>query len=140
MKQLIAYCDGGCRGNPGPSACAWAVYLGDEVAFHGSKYLGNDKTNNYAEYQGLIELLTELNRRKLRRVLIFCDSQLVVNQVNGNWKVNKQELLTQCNFAQGLKILGQHTLQHCDGHSGVVGNELCDQLCNKELDNAKPVS
>lgn len=144
MKQLIAYCDGGSRGNPGPSACAWAIYQGDELLHTGSEFLGN-QTNNVAEYKGLIRLLEFLHGRafpdgKPLRVLIFCDSQLAVNQVNDAWKINNEDLKPLCAYAQGLRAKGQHTLQYCSGHDGIVGNELCDQLVNEVLDkeaNAK---
>lgn len=133
MKQLIAYCDGGSRGNPGPSACSFAIYNGDELLQKEAIYLGDDKTNNFAEYMGLIKLMEHLHGR-VPRVLIFCDSALVVNQTNGNWKINEESLKPLCAYAQGLKVRGQHTLQHCKGHDGIIGNELCDQLVNEVLD------
>lgn len=148
-KQIIAYCDGGSRGNPGPSACAFAVYVGGELVHSASKFLGIDKTNNHAEYMGMIELLKWLHglhlptteetvwRQKVRRVLIYCDSELVINQVSGLWDCNKEDLKPLCTYAQGLKIRGGHTLMHCDGHSGIEGNELADALVNKELDAAE---
>lgn len=134
MKQVIAYCDGGSRGNPGPSACAFAVYEGDVILHKEARYLGTDKTNNYAEYQGLIKLQEFLLAHALPRVLIFCDSQLIVNQTNGNWKINEENLKPLCAYAQGLKVRIQSTLQYCKGHDGIVGNELCDQLVNECLD------
>jgi len=146
MKQLIAYCDGGSRGNPGPSACAYAVYCGDDLLHSEAFYLGSDKTNNFAEFTGLIKLLEFLYGRMIAgnpndpldvrpaRVLIFCDSTLVVNTVNGDWNCKHENLKPLCAYAQGLKTRGQHTLQHCKGHDGIIGNELCDQLVNRCLD------
>jgi len=152
-KNIVAYCDGGSRGNPGPSACAFAVCVGGELVHSQAKYLGDDKTNNYAEYMGLIELLRCLHglhrpaveetewRQAVKRVLIYLDSELVINQVNGTWKINKPEFRELAAYAHGLVVRGQHTLMHCDGHSGIIGNELCDQLCNEEMDkHAKAVS
>jgi ribonuclease HI len=133
MKQIIAYCDGGSRGNPGPSAWAFAVYNGDELVHSESKYLGDHHTNNEAEYAGLIALLQFLHGKNVR-VLIFCDSELVVNQVNEEWACINEKLKPMCAYAQGLKARGQHTLQHCKGHDGILGNEYVDQLVNECLD------
>jgi len=133
MSQIIAYCDGGSRGNPGPSACAFAVYNGTNLLHSEAFYLGDDKTNNEAEYAGIIKLLEWLHG-KTQRVLIFCDSTLVVNQVNGNWDVTKTHLLPLHARATGFKIKDRHTLQYCKGHDGIIGNELCDELVNRCLD------
>jgi ribonuclease HI len=131
-QTLTAYCDGGCRGNPGPSSCAFAVYMGSEEVHRGGKFLGT-KTNNEAEYEGLIALLEYLHGH-FQRVLIFSDSALVVNQVNGAWKINDEKLRPLVARAYALLVRGRHTLQLIKGHSGILGNETVDQICNEVLD------
>lgn len=59
MPELIIYCDGGARGNPGPGAGAFIVEKEGKIIFKGSKYLGKT-TNNTAEYQAVILALTWL--------------------------------------------------------------------------------
>jgi ribonuclease HI len=68
-------------------------------------------------------------------VITFCDSKLVVEQVNQKWQVNSDELRPLMSKAYGLLVQGCHVLKHCKGHSGIQGNEKADELCNKELDN-----
>jgi ribonuclease HI len=103
--------------------------------FSGSKYLGPERhTNNYAEYQGLILLLEYLYRNSIRNVIIYSDSELVVNQVNGNWVINKEDLKGFAAKCYGLLVQGCHVLKHIKGHDGDKGNERADALCNAVLD------
>ena len=137
--MLTAYTDGACRvSNPGITSCSFVLYNGSVVDHEESKYLGPElHSNNFAEYQGLILLLEWLYKNSIRNVVIHCDSKLVVNQTLGNWVINQDDL---CGFAAkcyGLLTQGCHVLKHCDGHSGVVGNERADQLCNIALDEHK---
>ncbi len=133
-----AYTDGACRGgNPGFTSCAWVMYdsaLPDQE-FSGSKYLGPERhTNNFAEYMGLVLLLEYLYRNNIRNVVIYSDSALVVNQVNQEWQINDVEHRKMAAMCYGLLVQGCHVLKHCDGHSGVKGNERADELCNAMLD------
>jgi ribonuclease HI len=134
--MLTAYCDGACRiSNPGLCSCAWVLYgmPGGEVSQ--AQYLGPEfHTNNYAEYQGLILLLEHLYTHSMRNVIIHCDSELVVNQVNDVWDLNSQDLLPLWQRAYGLLVQGCHVLKHVKGHEGNKGNERADALCNEMLD------
>ena len=134
--MITAYTDGACRiSNPGLCSCAFVLYgmPGGEITQ--AKYLGPDlHTNNYAEYQGLILLLEWLYKRNIRNVIIHCDSELVVNQTLGNWSINQPGLKVLAAKCYGLLVQGYHVLKHCDGHSGIVGNERADALCNAILD------
>lgn len=132
---MKAYTDGACRGgNPGTTSCAWVLYLPNGTICH-SEFLGPElHTNNYAEYMGVLTLLRHLYVDGIANVDIFCDSKLVVEQINGRWKQNSQELKSLRDEAYALLVLGKHTLAHIPGHSGEEGNETADQLCNEELD------
>lgn len=139
---MKAYCDGACRvGNPGETSCAFAVvaHSDDTRAFYmwvlaqGSRYLGLH-TNNYAEYQGLLDLLRWATANEKTGIDIYCDSKLVVNQVSGDWKMNSEELAPLRNLAYAMMVRGGHTLHHIKGHDGDPGNEFVDALCNEELD------
>lgn len=95
--RLIMNTDGGARGNPGPAASAFVVW--DEAGnlqFKCGKYLG-ETTNNVAEYSGVIAALSwaDLNRKNLmevEKIDFFLDSNLVVNQLNGSFKIKNAEL------------------------------------------------
>jgi ribonuclease HI len=130
---IKAYCDGASRGNPGPASCAYVIYQGNVEVDNGFRFLGK-QTNNYAEYNGLIDVLSALSEFNIEGAEVFCDSKLVVNQVTDQWKAMHPDILPLYWKARGLYIQGGHTLIHIDGHSGILGNERADELCNECLD------
>lgn len=96
MENILKiFCDGGSRGNPGPAASAFVVEKEGNVVFKGSKYLGH-KTNNVAEYNAVILALRWLNENKTKlsidKIIFVLDSELVVNQLNGRYKVKNENL------------------------------------------------
>src|SRR5665213_891479 len=111
---MKAYTDGACRvSNPGQCSCAFAVFNGDQVIAQFSTYLGPKLyTNNYAEYMGLIYLLRWADAAKIKGLDIYCDSKLVVNQVNDVWNINREELRSLRDEAYAFMIRDAHTLQH----------------------------
>lgn len=100
MQQIAVYTDGGARGNPGPAAIGVVIYLKAEKTqkiHQFGKTVGNT-TNNIAEYTAVIEAYNWLvgNREKYPNnipINFFLDSTLVVNQLNGFFKVKKPELI-----------------------------------------------
>ena len=92
-KTLIAYTDGGARGNPGPAAIG-VVLLDekDQVVAEVSQYIGH-ATNNVAEYLAVVYALQEALYQKARYVVINTDSQLIARQIKGKYKVKDQTLL-----------------------------------------------
>ena len=90
--MIYVYCDGASRGNPGPAS--YGVHIedaaGGTIADFG-EVLGN-RTNNYAEYQGVIAALRFLTASEHRVVTIRLDSKLVVEQLSGRWKVKSPEI------------------------------------------------
>lgn len=135
--MLTAYTDGACRGNPGPSSCAFAVYDEDlKLIYQQARVLGS-QTNNFAEYSALIDLLEWAHKKCLGKITIYCDSALVVNQVIEKWKCAKVELQPLQRLARAYYVRGMHALIHIRGHQGIEGNELVDKLCNEVLDEAQ---
>ena len=92
IDHVKVFIDGGCRGNPGPGAIAALVVDpdGNELDRH-SACIGNT-TNNRAEYHALIKGLNLCAKHTRRHVTCFTDSQLVVNQMNGTWRLKNDEL------------------------------------------------
>ncbi len=136
---MQAFTDGACRGgNPGQTSAAFAVFLENatnDLVYSRARYLGPElRTNNFAEYQGLLDLLKWACKSKVMELKIFCDSKLVVNQVMDEWDVNSQDLMPLWREAYALRIRGNHTLHHIHGHSGNPGNDYVDRLCNEVLD------
>jgi len=95
------YFDGAADPNPGHAAFGFSHReRGEEVAFQ-CGYIGH-ATNNVAEYVGLLNCLLYCNVHSIRDVKIFGDSQLVVNQLNGKYKVKNQNLKTLCDSCRQL--------------------------------------
>ncbi len=92
MDELRVYIDGGCRGELGPGALGILVLDADnnEVAHH-SEYVGNT-TMIHAEYVALLAGLKQCLRYTRGRVICFCGSQLVVNQMKGLWRLKDASL------------------------------------------------
>lgn len=135
--MLKVYTDGACRvSNPGLCSCAFVAYDGLMPIFEWAKDLPGLNSNNYAEYQGLLYALAWL-KDQVRTADIYCDSRLVVEQVNGRWACNKPDLIPLKKQAMFHLVRGNHLLTHIDGHAGHVGNERADWLCNQELDRVQ---
>jgi ribonuclease HI len=90
---LTIYTDGGSSGNPGPAASAFVLYKDTEVIFTHSEKIGI-KTNNFAEYTALMlalkkvsQLLKEEEYKNTTEIKVFSDSELMVRQVNGIYKI-----------------------------------------------------
>ncbi len=88
MKAKL-FTDGGARGNPGPAGIG--IYIEGKKTGEVSEFLGNT-TNNVAEYKALIRGLQEAQKLGYTDLEIFCDSQLIVEQVKGNYKVKRPHL------------------------------------------------
>lgn len=90
--HLIVYSDGGSRGNPGPSASGFVIMNNKEYVIHeGGMYLGIT-TNNQAEYHGVLLGLEKALAMGAKTVDFRIDSLLVVNQMNGVYKIKNREL------------------------------------------------
>lgn len=85
------YSDGGSRGNPGISACAIVVTENGKIIHEHAEFLGVH-TNNYAEYRGLIAALTKAVQLGAKEAEFVMDSQLVIRQMTGEYKVKSRDM------------------------------------------------
>jgi len=92
LEEAKLYTDGGSRGNPGDSACAFVICKLDDTVVEKSGYYMGMATNNQAEYYGFKKGLERARDLGINKVSLFSDSQLVVNQMNGIYKVKNREL------------------------------------------------
>lgn len=133
MNKLIINIDGGSRGNPGPAA--FGVAISDKTF---SQSLGN-KTNNEAEYSGLIFALKKVKslfgKEKARNmeIEIRSDSELLVKQMNGKYKIKNEGIKLLFLEAWNLKVEFKN-LQIT--HIPREKNKIADRLVNEELNNA----
>ena len=104
VDHVKCYVDGGCRGNPGPGAIGILICdaSNHELDSH-SECIGHT-TNNRAEYMAVIKGLNLCAKFTRRRVTVFCDSQLVINHMNGIWRLKDETLR---NLFLELKRLGE---------------------------------
>ena len=131
MKVHI-YIDGASRGNPGLGGAG--AYLADEEGneiLRLTKYLGT-VTNNVAEYAALLLGLKEAKKRKLKEILIFSDSELLVRQVQGIYQVKNAVL--KKNHEEVMKIL--RNFNYKISHVRREKNKIADQLANEAIDQA----
>jgi len=92
LTEVKLYTDGGSRGNPGPSASGFVIYdMEDNELFRGGEYVGIT-TNNQAEYRAVLLALEKARELGARKVSGFMDSLLVVNQMNGIFKIRNRDL------------------------------------------------
>jgi|SRR3990167_161952 len=123
LAQAKLYVDGGARGNPGPAAGAFIICnLADSVVKKDALYFGI-ATNNQAEYQALIKGLAAAGRLDVKRLQVFLDSELVVRQLNGQYRVKNKELQP---LHQKVKVLS-------DGFAAITFTHVPRAL-NKEAD------
>jgi ribonuclease HI len=125
------YTDGGARGNPGPGAVGIVVMKGDEAIFAKGKYLGDKLTNNQAEYRAIIGGLEVARKLLINELKCFLDSELVVKQLKGEYRVKDQELKLLFEKVKNLekefdKISFHHILRE--------KNKLADSMVNEALD------
>ena len=99
--QGVLYVDGASFGNPGPSGIGIVLTQGDQVLADLSQDVGWG-TNNQAEYRALIAGLNEAIKRDIRSLLVRSDSQLLVRQVTGEYKVKDRKLKVMMSEIQGL--------------------------------------
>jgi ribonuclease HI len=129
--SVSLYCDGASRGNPGPSG-AGVVLLDEkgEQIFALSRYLDNG-TNNEAEYRALVRGLEAAVDLGVKRIEIFLDSELVVKQLSGEYKVRNVRLRSL--FDQAVSILQQFD-DYAIFHVGRELNQQADRLANEAID------
>jgi probable phosphoglycerate mutase len=130
-ERFTAHCDGGSRGNPGPSGYGAVIESAQgRVVAELSQYLGI-QTNNYAEYSGLLGVLQWAVEHNIKRLCVVSDSELMVKQMQGKYKVASPILRPLYEEARKLSrriesFEMRHTLRG--------GNKEADRLANEAMD------
>jgi len=133
MPPFTIHTDGGSRGNPGPAAVGVAIQdsLGKIVVSFG-KTIGR-ATNNVAEYQAVIAAMNWLiKNQRLGEYHFFLDSQLVINQLNGRWRIKDSDLRRQILKIRQLE--GQLNQPVKYSYVPREKNTVADRLVNQALD------
>lgn len=130
-KQYTLMFDGGSRGNPGLCGSGCVLYQNDEIVYEEGKVVSKHSTNNFAEYMSLIMGLRYCVQKKIQHLHVKGDSNLVIQQVLGKWKVNSKTLVPLCETAQ--KLLSSIPSVTCT-HVKREHNKVADALANKAMD------
>jgi ribonuclease HI len=138
MNEYLAWFDGACEPvNPGGTASFGVVIKGEDgtvlLRDHGVVGKGKAMSNNVAEYAGVLHVLKYLSSRPPRRVTIHGDSNLVINQLNGRWRIKKGLYLS-------IAIETKDLLAHLREHGWQINlhwiprdqNEECDALSRSD--------
>jgi len=125
--------DGGARGNPGPAAIGVTVRNGEKILEEDSKVLEKPSTNNIAEYRALMRALEIASKYTQGEITCFLDSELVVKQLLGEYRVRSPSLLKLFLQVQQLqnrfdKIIYKHVSRDDQNQKYV------DYILNKRLD------
>lgn len=132
-EKLIIYTDGGARGNPGPAGIGAVIKDEDgNVLAEISEYIG-ETTNNQAEYRAVIAAIEKAKEFRPEELEFNLDSELVVKQLNREYKVKNKELaplfVKIYNATLGFKkVIFQHVRREF--------NKEADRLANKAMDSA----
>jgi ribonuclease HI len=132
---VILYTDGASRGNPGDAAWAYVIVRDGSVVAGSSGFLGT-ATNNVAEYHAVINGLSAARKFTKGALTVRSDSELVVRQLTGRYRITKEHLAALADEVRGLMR------EFAEGRVESVPREhpciqVADRLCNETLDTAK---
>ncbi|MFA5029333.1 MAG: ribonuclease HI family protein [Patescibacteria group bacterium] len=128
-KKAILYTDGGARGNPGPAGIGGVLKLGERIEKF-KKYIG-EATNNQAEYWALILGLEKAKDLGVEELDCFLDSELVVKQLNKEYRVKDKDLAPLFVKVWNLSVnFKKITFKHIFREQ----NKLADKLVNEAID------
>ncbi|MDP4000573.1 MAG: ribonuclease HI family protein [bacterium] len=141
MSSVTVFTDGGARGNPGPAGIGGVIVRGGvgggkagsgETLEEFSSYIGR-ATNNQAEYQALLAGLDRARKHTDEDVVCVLDSELLVKQLTGEYRIKSPELKK---LAHQVKHLEESFKSVSYRHTYREGNERADALVNEALDKA----
>ena len=138
IEKFISICivtfDGASRGNPGLSGAGFVIWKGEEKIYEGSEFVSENATNNYAEYMAILLAIKKCNELKIKNIIIKGDSKLVIQQIQGNYKVNSTSLKSLYDIVTvEIEKLTYLKLIHIER----ALNKDADALANLAIDNWK---
>jgi len=125
--EFVLYFDGCSKNNPGPSAAGAVIFQNDREIWSRSLFVDNKSTNNVAEYMGMIIGIQAAKELGILNIVIKGDSNLVIEQMNGHFKVKAPHLLKLYNQARNI-LRFFHSVQfiHVYRHLNTRADELAN--------------
>lgn len=131
IRRLVIRTDGAARGNPGPAGAGFVVETPEgSVVDEGCSYLGT-RTNNQAEYEALILALEAVRPDRETELEVYSDSQLMVRQLNGEYRVKDVDLRSR--WARAVEWLDRARSAEVI-HVPRAENAAADALANQAID------
>ncbi len=133
--EVIAYTDGASRGNPGPAAAGFVLTDARGAQLQAKAFFLGRNTNNVAEYTGIVKALEAAIKTGAERIIVFSDSQLLVRQINGQYKVKSEQIRPL--FQQAVELLGRFEnwkVQFVSREKNKGADKLVNQALNLEQD------
>jgi formyltetrahydrofolate-dependent phosphoribosylglycinamide formyltransferase len=134
--KIIAYIDGGSRGNPGPAAAGFVLTDNSSNRLEAKGFLIGETTNNVAEYSAFLKALEAAKQLDAKHLAVFSDSQLLVRQINGQYKVKSENIIGL--YQKATKLLLNFESWQVN-HVTRDKNVLADKLVNMALDENQDV-
>jgi len=129
-SSWIVYTDGASRGNPGLAGVGAMLLSPGGKVIELKKFLGK-QTNNFAEYQAMLLALEELQKQKARHVIVRADSELMIKQMRGEYRVKNENIKPLYQKAIGfLKEFSSVSFEHVRREQ----NKEADRLANQAID------
>jgi formyltetrahydrofolate-dependent phosphoribosylglycinamide formyltransferase len=129
--KIVAYIDGGSRGNPGPAAAGFTLADSCGTQLQAKGFFLGKATNNIAEYTGFLRALEAAKQTGAEQLTVFSDSELLVRQINGQYKVKSEQIKSL--FQKAVNLLNgfkSWQVQHIPREK----NKEADKLVNQVLD------
>jgi len=138
--KVIAYTDGASRGNPGPAAAAFILSDPAGTRLQAKAFFIGRTTNNVAEYTAIIKALRAAKEIGVKELTVFSDSELLVRQINGKYKVKSEQIRPL--FQQAVELLSEfknYKVRFIPREKNKEADKLVNQALNLERDiEAKP--
>ncbi len=131
INEVVVYTDGASRGNPGPASYGVWICANEKPLEELKGYLGI-QTNNYAEYSAVIQALTWAKQKGISQVVVRSDSELLVKQLSGIYKVKSDAIKPL--YQQIKNLIGSSFKSVSFQHVRREFNKEADRLANEALD------
>jgi len=133
--QIIAYTDGASRGNPGPAAAAFILNEPTGTQLQAKAFFIGQTTNNVAEYTAIIKAIQAAKEIGAKELTVFSDSELLVRQINGKYKVKSEQIRPL--FQQAVELLSEfenYKVRFIPRQKNKEADKLVNQALNLERD------
>ena len=134
-EKIIIYTDGASRGNPGPAAAGFVLSDAEGNQLQAKSFFLGQATNNVAEYTGFIKALEAAQELGAKQITVFSDSELLVRQINGKYKVKSEQIRPL--FEQAVQLLGKfenHKITFVPREQNKEADSLVNQALNLKRD------